>query len=70
MRRKTFMTNEKKAKHYKNFVLFVAGIFILLLGVTLILVWWKDAVMLFKGSVGMILALAGLFMVYAMSKDW
>jgi uncharacterized membrane protein len=62
------MVKENNKNSYKRFVLFTVGIFILALGITLILVWFSEAVMLFKGAVGVILALAGLFMVYAVSK--
>jgi len=58
--------NQKKA--YKKFILFVVGFFVLILGITLILVWWSNVVVLFKGAVGIILALAGLFMLYVVSK--
>lgn len=53
---------------YKKFVLFVAGFFVIVLGVTLILGWWPDVVALFKGATGIILALAGLLMLYGMNK--
>jgi hypothetical protein len=53
---------------FKKFILFVIGFFVLILGITLILVWWPFAVTLFKGAVGVILALAGLLMLYGLSK--
>ena len=53
---------------YKRFVLFAAGFFVLVLGMTLVLAWWGDVVVLFKGAAGIILALAGLFMLYAVNK--
>ncbi len=64
------MTKSNSENKYKKFVLFVAGIFILVLGITLVLLWWTDVMILCKGAVGMMLALAGLFMVYAVSKNW
>ena len=63
------MAKDDQKNGYKKFVLFVAGFFVLVLGVTLILVWWKDVAMMFRGAVGIILAFAGLFMLYAMSKN-
>jgi len=62
------MTKNSQTKNYKKFVLFVAGFFVLILGITLILVWWKDVVGLFRGAIGFILALAGLFSLYAVGK--
>jgi hypothetical protein len=46
----------------------MVGMFVLVLGITLILVWWEDVVSLFKGAIGVILALAGLVTLYAVSK--
>lgn len=54
--------------NYKKFIFFVVGFFILILGVTLILVWWMDVAVLFRGSAGIILALAGLLTLYALNK--
>lgn len=62
------MDKGEQNKNYKKFVLFAVGFFILILGITLILVCWKDVVSLFKGASGVILALAGLFMMYAVGK--
>ena len=62
------MVKTLSENNYKKFVLFVIGFFVLVLGITLILVWWKDVVALFKGAMGVILALAGLFMLYAVNK--
>lgn len=60
------LDNQKNT--YKKFLLFVIGFFILILGVTLILAWWPSVVTLFRGSIGVILALAGLMMLYGLSK--
>ena len=62
------MASEDQRNSYKKFVLFTGGFFILVLGVTLILVCWEDVVSLFRGATGIILALAGLFMLYAVRK--
>jgi len=50
-----------------NFIFFV-GFFILILGVGLILLWWPEAVNLFKGAAGIILALAGLIVLYTVKR--
>ena len=68
IKRRIDMEKDDQKKNYKRFVLFMAGCFVLVLGVTLILVCWKDVVTLFKGASGMALALAGLFMLYAVNK--
>lgn len=52
----------------KNYFLFFAGIGILLTGMTLLLVWWSDVVQLFRGGVGMVLAVTGLFILYNIKK--
>ena len=62
------MAKDPSKDTYKRFVLFVAGFFILILGIMLILFCWKDVVVLFKGAAGVILALVGLFMLYAVNK--
>ena len=56
-------------KSYKTFVLFVIGSFLVVLGTTLILIWWKDVVSLFKGALGIIFALAGLIVFYYLRKQ-
>lgn len=62
------MAKDNQKSAYKKFVLFVAGFFVLVLGVTLILVWAGDVAALFRGSIGFILALAGVFSMYAVNK--
>ena len=63
------MTKSDQKGTYKKFILFLVGFLILILGITLILAWWKDVVVLFKGAVGIIFALAGLFTMYAMNRQ-
>jgi hypothetical protein len=43
----------------------ILGSFILILGMTLILVWWREVVMVFKGFLGAALAIGGLLMLYS-----
>ena len=62
------MTKDDQNKTFKKFLLFVIGFFILILGIMLILVWWQYVAFLFKGAVGLILALAGLLMLYGLNK--
>ncbi|MBF0483865.1 MAG: hypothetical protein HQL25_04070 [Candidatus Omnitrophica bacterium] len=60
--------NKKQNGAYKRFLLFVIGSVVLLGGITLILHWWDALVILCKGSIGFVLALSGMFMLYAASK--
>jgi len=62
------MEKKDQKSSYKKFVLFVVGFFILILGITLILVWWMDVAVLLRGAIGIILALSGLLMLYALNK--
>ena len=55
-------------KTYKKFVIFLVGFFVLILGVTLILIWRQDVIILIRGVIGIVLALAGLFTLYALNK--
>jgi len=66
--RRDVMTDKQGKPPYKKFVLFAVGFFVLILGVTLILVWWMDVAVLFRGATGIILALAGLLTLYALNK--
>lgn len=42
----------------------VLGGFVLTSGMTFVLLWWPDVVSLFRGVIGMALALAGLLILY------
>ena len=55
-------------KTYQKFVLYIVGSFLVVLGTTLILIWWKDVVSLFKGALGIIAALSGLIVFYYLRK--
>lgn len=52
----------------KKGILFVVGMFLVIAGVTLVLVWWQDVVTLFRGGTGMVLAVAGLLVLYSLKK--
>ena len=55
---------DKEKRILKKILLSVLGSVILVLGITLILVWWNDVVRLFKGASGMVLALGGLMILF------
>ena len=54
------MTTKKENKAAKKITLSVVGSILLVAGTTLILTEWEHVVALFKGVIGMVLALAGL----------
>ncbi len=60
------MNDENKS--YKKFILLLTGSFILVLGITLNLTWWEEFVLIGKGIIGFVLALAGLLVLYAVNK--
>lgn len=49
-------------------LLTILGGTFLLIGITLVLVWWRDVVSLFRGGFGIALALGGMFLLY-MAKE-
>lgn len=53
---------------FKKIILYLTGSLILILGVTLILAWWKDVASLFRGGAGMALALGGLLILYSLNQ--
>ena len=48
--------------------LFLIGTVIMIAGITLTLVWWADVVQLFRGGIGMLLGIVGLFILYNIKK--
>lgn len=62
------MSEEQDPKNYKRFLIGLVGIFVLILGVSLILSWWSAMVVLIKGTIGIVLAVAGLLIMYSMNK--
>lgn len=57
----------KSSPVLKNTMLTVFGIMFLLLGVTLVLREWASLIIVFKGVVGGVLAVAGIFMLFLVS---
>lgn len=53
---------------YKKIILYAIGGFILVLGITLILAWRPDVVVLFRGMIGMVLAVGGLAILYSLQR--
>ena len=48
----------------KKTVFVLAGVVSLVLGITLILAWWPNVVILFQGMIGIVLALLGILLLY------
>lgn len=44
----------------KSFILFFIGTVVLIAGIALVLLWWPQVVVVFKGAIGIFLALVGL----------
>ena len=44
------------------------GVVILLSGIIAVLLWWPDVALLFRGGIGMVLAVVGMFILYTI-KD-
>jgi len=61
------MSLDKKIKSNKA-LLFLTGGAVLVLGITLILVWWPDVVSFFKGLIGMTLSVGGLLLLYMIKE--
>ena len=62
------MTGEFKKTNIRKIALFISGGAILVLGIALILGWWGYVVVIFKGAIGILLALAGLFILAAIKE--
>ena len=62
------MSAKIKDNSNKKLILFVSGSLALIVGITLVLLWWVDVVRLFRGAGGMALALAGLLMLYSLRE--
>lgn len=61
------MTKQQESPSYKKFLMYLTAVVILLLGITLILVWWESVVNLFRGFLGLAFALSGLIMLYILN---
>ena len=61
------MSLDKKIKNSKP-ALFTIGTVILVFGMALILVWWSDVVIFFRGFLGVTVALGGLLILYMVKE--
>ena len=58
---------DKRIKESK-LALFLSGGMFLVLGLTLVLIWWHDVVSLFRGFIGVLIALGGLMILYMVKE--
>lgn len=63
-----FSLNMSTKTPLTKLVLYLLGSLVLVLGITLVLAWWRDVVVLFRGVAGIGLALAGLLVLYSLKK--
>ena len=62
------MTCDAYKKKLKKVSLFIAGLAVLTVGIALILLWWGDLVVVFRGVIGVAIALAALVMLFLASQ--
>ena len=58
---------DKKIKESK-LALLLGGLGFMILGIVLVLVWWQDVVSLFRGFIGVFIALGGLLVLYMVKE--
>jgi len=58
---------DKKIKESK-LALLLGGLGFMILGIVLVLVWWQDVVSLFRGFIGVFIALGGLLLLYMVKE--
>ena len=60
--------NRKRNKTSKS-IQFAAGSLMVVLGIALILAWWPDVAVLFKGAARTVIALAGMILLYMAGSE-
>ena len=58
----------KMKARFPKLILYLAGSVILVLGIALVLRFWADVVLVFRAVIGMVLALAGLLVLYSLNR--
>lgn len=58
----------KMRKGIEKTRLMIVGSILLLAGITLVLMWWPDVLALFRGFLGMALAVGGLVVLYMIKE--
>ncbi len=62
------MPASKNKKRSNNYVLVVLGVGMLVAGIVMVLTWWPDVIRLFRGFIGMAMAVAGLVVLYLIKE--
>lgn len=62
------MTAHKLNKNVKKAIFAAIGTAFLIGGVSLIFIWWDYVAILFKGIIGMLLAVTGLFILFVIRE--
>ena len=58
----------KMKARFPKLILYLAGSAMLVLGIALVLRFWADVVLVFRAAIGMVLALAGLLVLYSLNR--
>ena len=58
----------KMKARFPKLILYLAGSAMLVLGIALVLRFWVDVVLVFRAAIGMVLALAGLLVLYSLNR--
>lgn len=58
----------KMKARFPKLILYFVGSVMLVLGIALVLRFWADVVLVFRAGVGMVLALAGLLILYPLGR--
>jgi len=56
------------SKEQKTQAIFVSGLVVLVIGISMVLAWWPDVISFFKGFLGVTAAIGGLLMMYFAKK--
>ena len=62
------MLNDISGKIDKKFLILPVGLALVIVGVSLILLWFDDLAIVFRGTIGFVIALAGLLTLYSLNK--
>ncbi|MDP2653714.1 MAG: hypothetical protein Q8Q08_06745 [Candidatus Omnitrophota bacterium] len=61
------MSIDKTVKSSKALLFLIGGCFVIL-GITLTLVWWNDVVLIFRGLIGILIAVGGMLVLYMVKE--
>ncbi|MCB9756970.1 MAG: hypothetical protein H6753_00940 [Candidatus Omnitrophica bacterium] len=58
----------KSSSTFGKILRFILGLSVMIAGITLVLLWWNDVMVVFRGFIGVLLALGGLLILYLLQK--